>query len=83
MRIECVSCFQVKIKRGIFSDTLYPFLCLQVEEYEHKLKQLEDICNPIITRMYQGGGGGGGAAPGGGGAEGGGGGQGPKIEEVD
>nr|QBY35569.1 heat shock protein 70A [Dunaliella salina] len=55
----------------------------EVEEYEHKLKELEDLCNPIITRMYQGAGGApppgaGGAAP-----EGAGGPGGPKIEEVD
>jgi L1 cell adhesion molecule like protein len=60
----------------------------QVEEYEHKLKELEDICNPIITRMYQGAGGapggadvpppGAGAAPRSAGGAGG-----PKIEEVD
>ena len=54
----------------------------QVEEYEHKLKSLEDLCNPIITRMYQGAGGGGaGGPPPSGGGEGGG--AGPKIEEVD
>merc|ERR1712196_144802 len=28
-------------------------------EYEEKLKELENLCNPIITKMYQGGGGGG------------------------
>eukprot|EP01121_Diplochlamys_sp_Union-15-3_P015533 TRINITY_DN5158_c0_g1_i1.p1 TRINITY_DN5158_c0_g1~~TRINITY_DN5158_c0_g1_i1.p1 ORF type:complete len:220 (-),score=91.31 TRINITY_DN5158_c0_g1_i1:38-697(-) len=33
------------------------------EEYEAKQKELEAICNPIITKMYQAGGGGG--APGG------------------
>ncbi len=56
----------------------------EVEEFEHKLKELEDICNPIITRLYQGGAGGmpGGAAPGGA-APSGGSGAGPKIEEVD
>ncbi|XP_073289614.1 heat shock 70 kDa protein [Primulina huaijiensis] len=53
----------------------------EVEELEHKLKELENVCNPIISRMYQGGGdvpmdedmpgGGSGAAAG------------PKIEEVD
>ncbi|KAF5842780.1 heat shock protein 70a [Dunaliella salina] len=57
----------------------------EVEEYEHKLKALEDLCNPIITRMYQGAGGG--APPPGAGAgaapEGAGGPGGPKIEEVD
>lgn len=48
-----------------------------MEEYEHKLKELEDLCNPIITRMYQGAGG---APPAGGAPEGAGGPQGPKIE---
>ncbi|CAH1997100.1 unnamed protein product [Acanthoscelides obtectus] len=63
------------------------------EEYEHKQKELENICNPIITKLYQGAGGapggmpgfpGGapGAAPGAGGAAPGGG-AGPTIEEVD
>ena len=55
----------------------------EVEEYEHKLKELEELCNPIITKMYQGAGG---APPGAApsdaprpaGAAGG-----PKIEEVD
>lgn len=28
----------------------------EVEELEHKLKELENVCNPIISRMYQGGG---------------------------
>jgi len=62
----------------------------EAEEYEHKQKELEGICNPIITKLYQGAGGmppggfpgaGGaapGAAPGAGGAAGG-----PTIEEVD
>eukprot|EP00798_Chlamydomonas_sp_ICE-L_P010630 gene10630-12311_t len=51
----------------------------EVEEYEHKQKELEAICNPIVARMYQGGGGGmPGAAPPS--SEGG---AGPKIEEVD
>jgi len=56
----------------------------EVEEFEHKLKELEAICNPVITKMYQGGAGGpppgaapGGPAPSAGGAGG------PKIEEVD
>ena len=48
---------------------------LQVDELESKLKDLEGICSPIITRMYQGGEGG--AAPTS--SEGG---AGPKIEEV-
>ena len=64
------------------------------EEFEHKQKELEGICNPIITKLYQGAGGAPGGAPGGfpggfpGGAPGGGagagtGGSGPTIEEVD
>jgi L1 cell adhesion molecule like protein len=30
-----------------------------VEEFEHKQKELESVCNPIITKMYQKAGGGG------------------------
>lgn len=62
----------------------------EVEELQDKLKELEGICNPIISRMYQGGGGdvpmgGAGDMPGAGygGSTGSGGGAGPKIEEVD
>ncbi|XP_073044185.1 heat shock 70 kDa protein-like [Primulina eburnea] len=60
----------------------------EVEELEHKLKELENVCNPIISKMYQGGGdvpmdedmpgGGAAASSGGSGAA-----AGPKIEEVD
>lgn len=69
------------------------------EEFEDKLKSLEGICNPIMTKMYQAGAGGmpdmggmpgggmpGGGMPGGGMPDmgsGGDGGAGPKIEEVD
>merc|ERR1712013_286735 len=64
------------------------------DEYEDKQKELEGVCNPIISKMYQGAGGpqGGGmpgGAPGGmpggapGGGSGGASGQGPTIEEVD
>ena len=63
------------------------------DEFEHKQKELEQICNPIITKLYQGAGGappggmpGGmpGGAPGAGGAApGAGGAGGPTIEEVD
>ncbi|XP_062974202.1 heat shock-related 70 kDa protein 2 [Elgaria multicarinata webbii] len=38
------------------------------EEFEHKQKELEKLCNPIISKLYQGGGAAGG---------------GPTIEEVD
>uniref|UniRef100_A0A0K8TQ44 Heat shock 70 kDa protein cognate 4 n=1 Tax=Tabanus bromius TaxID=304241 RepID=A0A0K8TQ44_TABBR len=67
------------------------------EEYEHRQKELEAVCNPIITKLYQSAGGAppggmpgaggfpggfpGGAAPGAGGASAGAGG--PTIEEVD
>jgi L1 cell adhesion molecule like protein len=62
----------------------------EVEEFEHKVKELEGICNPIITQMYQGAGGAGGMPDMGGmgggmpdmGASGGSS-AGPKIEEVD
>jgi len=66
------------------------------EEYEDKQKEVEAVCNPIITKLYQGAGAGaGGVPPGGfpggfpgaGGAgpapPGGGSGAGPTIEEVD
>ncbi|KAJ8265866.1 hypothetical protein COCON_G00149650 [Conger conger] len=45
------------------------------EEYEHQQKELEKVCNPIITKLYQGDGGTGSAGrPSN---------QGPIIEEVD
>ncbi|XP_019374007.1 PREDICTED: heat shock-related 70 kDa protein 2 [Gavialis gangeticus] len=47
------------------------------EEYEHKQKELEKLCNPIITKLYQGAGPPGGPAPAGSGSGG------PTIEEVD
>lgn len=68
------------------------------DEYEHQQKELEKVCNPIITKLYQGAGGapgGAGGMPGGmpnfGGAGGAGGASqapagssgGPTIEEVD
>uniref|UniRef100_A0A674P9H7 Heat shock protein 8 n=1 Tax=Takifugu rubripes TaxID=31033 RepID=A0A674P9H7_TAKRU len=61
------------------------------DEYEHQQKELEKVCNPIITKMYQSAGGmpGGmpegmpGGFPGAGGAAPGGGSSGPTIEEVD
>nr|ARU12813.1 HSP 70 [Asplanchna brightwellii] len=54
------------------------------DEFEHKLKEIEKTCSPIITKLYQGGAPGGmpGGMPGGAGA-GGASGAGPKIEEVD
>jgi L1 cell adhesion molecule like protein len=61
----------------------------EVDELEHKLKELEGICSPIISKMYQGAGGAPGGMPEGGmpdmgGADAGASsGAGPKIEEVD
>jgi len=37
----------------------------EVEEFEHKQKELEGVCNPIITKMYQSAGGAEGGFPGG------------------
>jgi len=57
------------------------------EEFEHHQKELENLCNPIVKKMYDSAGGAGGGMPGGGGmpsgAAGGQGGAGPTIEEVD
>jgi len=66
----------------------------EVEEFNEKQKEVEAVCNPIITKLYQGAGGmpggmpdmgGMGGMPGAGGAApgGGAGGAGPTIEEVD
>ena len=62
---------------------------LQLDEFEHKQKELEQIASPIMQKMYQGDAGGGmpgGGMPGsgmpGGGMPGGTGG-GPTVEEVD
>jgi len=61
----------------------------EVEEFNDKQKEVEGVCNPIITKLYQGAGGmpdmGGmpGGMPGAGGAPSGAGGAGPTIEEVD
>ncbi|CAN7041310.1 hypothetical protein Bca4012_070711 [Brassica carinata] len=55
----------------------------EVDEFEYKLKELEGICNPIISKMYQDGAGAGypdGGMPASGGSGGAGG---PKVEEVD
>nr|CDS28181.2 heat shock protein 71 kDa protein [Hymenolepis microstoma] len=59
------------------------------DEFEHKQKELESVCNPIITKMYQEAGGAGGmpgmpgGVPGGMGGDAGSGNRGPTIEEVD
>lgn len=59
----------------------------EVDELNDKLKEVEGICSPIISKMYQDGGGGAGGMPGGGmpGGAGGAGGasSGPTVEEVD
>jgi len=60
------------------------------DEFDHKLKELEKVCTPIVTKLYQGAGGAAGGMPPGGfpgaahGAPGASsGGSGPTIEEVD
>jgi len=63
------------------------FQLAEKDEFEHKQKELEKLCMPIVTKLYQGAGGGGmpgaGGFPGPGGASSGGGAKGPTIEEVD
>jgi len=61
----------------------------EVEEFEHQQKELEGVCNPIISKMY-GAAGGAGGMPDMGGMGGGMGGDpssagrgGPTVEEVD
>lgn len=67
----------------------FPFLfqTAEKEEFEHQQKELEKVCNPIITKLYQSAGGmpGGmpGGFPGGGAPPSGGASSGPTIEEVD
>uniref|UniRef100_A0A0N8AHI7 Heat shock 70 kDa protein cognate 4 n=1 Tax=Daphnia magna TaxID=35525 RepID=A0A0N8AHI7_9CRUS len=58
------------------------------EEFEHKQKEIERVCNPIVTKLYQGAGGAPPGFPGGAGAGAApgpapGAGSGPTIEEVD
>jgi len=57
------------------------------EEYEDRQKELESVCTPIISKMYQAGGGPGGMSDmdmgGMPGMDGAGGSSGPKVEEVD
>jgi len=62
----------------------------EVDEFEDKLKELEGMCNPVISKLYQQGGGAPGGMPGDFGGAGapppegaGGASSGPKIEEVD
>ena len=52
----------------------------EVDEFEDKLKELEALCNPVISKMYQGGGT---AAPSSADAAHDNSAGGPKIEEVD
>ncbi|KAK0424918.1 hypothetical protein QR680_008926 [Steinernema hermaphroditum] len=55
------------------------------EEFEHHQKELEGVCNPIITKLYQSAGAAGGMPGGmpGAGAQAGQGGAGPTIEEIE
>jgi len=52
------------------------------DEFDHKLKEIEEICKPVVTKLYSGAGGTG-AAGGAGGVPPRGGPGGPTIEEVD
>lgn len=51
------------------------------EEYEHRLKELQKVCAPIMAKMHSGGGGAGPQPTGN--AGGGAGNKGPTVEEVD
>lgn len=63
------------------------FQSAEKDEFEHQQKELEKVCNPIMTKLYQSAGGAPGGMPGGfpgsGGTPGGGASAGPTIEEVD
>ena len=65
------------------------FQLAEKDEFEHKQKELEKVCMPIVTKLYQGAGGPPGGAgfpggfPGAGAGASGGGSKGPTIEEVD
>lgn len=53
------------------------------DEFEHRLKEVEKVCAPIVTKLYQGASGGGAAPPGGHPHSDGGQQTGPTIDEVD
>ncbi|KAJ0580762.1 putative Heat shock protein 70 family [Helianthus annuus] len=55
----------------------------EADEFEDKMKELENVCNPIIAKMYQGGGDAAAAGMDDEPSYSGGSGAGPKIEEVD
>ncbi|KAK8928761.1 putative mediator of RNA polymerase II transcription subunit 37c [Platanthera zijinensis] len=55
----------------------------EAEEFEDKMKEIEGVCNPIISKMYQGAGEGGYSMDADDAAPSSAGGAGPKIEEVD
>ena len=93
--------FEKSLVLAVVSDSLttvlvmcwYVFQLAEKDEFEHRQKELEKVCMPVVTKLYQGAGGGGGmpggfpggfpGAGGAGGAESGGGSKGPTIEEVD
>merc|ERR1719244_2404426 len=89
-------CFIIKKCQEV-QDWLDANALAEKEEFDDKQKELEGVCNPIITKLYQGAGGAGGMPDMGGmggmpggfpgdAAPGGGapsGGSGPTIEEVD
>lgn len=80
-----------QISKCVGTKNELPSQTAEKDEYEHQQKELEKVCNPIITKLYQSAGGmpGGmpegmpGGFPGAGGAAPGGGSSGPTIEEVD
>lgn len=88
MSILCLSYILLfAIKSIFFFNNIVISQTAEKEEYEHQQQELEKVCNPIITKLYQSAGGMPGGMPGGfpgaGGAPSGGGSSGPTIEEVD
>ncbi|THD19220.1 Major heat shock 70 kDa protein Bbb [Fasciola hepatica] len=66
------------------SDWLDSNQTAEKDEFEHKQKELESVCSPIMTKLHHSGGGGGQSSRGAPGAPGAGtGARGPTIEEVD
>ena len=93
-------CFNMKTNMKLISDKCDDAIkwldanqLAEVEEFQEKQKEVEAVCNPIITKLYESAGGapGGGGMPDMGGMPGGmpgaagasSGGSGPTIEEVD
>lgn len=87
MFYQMASGFKLSLLELLVINILFFLQTAEKEEFEHQQKELEKVCNPIITKLYQSAGGmpGGmpGGFPGGGAPPSGGASSGPTIEEVD